>query len=538
MAVVQISRIQLRRGKENETGIPQLASGELAWAIDTQKLYIGNGAVSEGAPAVGNTRIITDADNLLDIATSYTYKVADPNILTSEDVNYPVTRTLQERLDERVTAAAYGIYPGLEDQTENIQRAIDNLYLNKSTMFNPGTRVTLEFGAGTYYISDTIFLPSHVRLVGAGVKKTIFQFTSVSKTVFRFIEDESTTTVRKTVTYPVGLNPGTPTFNDQPKFILLKDFTLDVGDNTNQALELNAVRDSVFEDLEIKGTFDDSTVSGTSNSIAIGLYALSPVVTCQRNEFNFINIEGFKLAVFSKTDIKNNVFNNCNISECGVGFNFGENTVGNPLVGEQYGPRFNHILNSTFEDIDEHGIYIETGFGNRSRGNTFINVGNDRGGNSNNQTSNIAFVAEGNSSLQENFDRQNALSGATGDTYLPEVSGTALYKNSQPRSIILETSLTSIFAFRLPISETMGYEIYYVTKSTSPVETRQGKITVSVNYSSGDVQLSDDYDYTGAGNALNLSFSATKSSNDVIINYRNLNLSNQTTFIYTYQALS
>ena len=63
MAVVSISKIQQRRGRANSgTGLPQLASGELGWAIDTQELYIGNGAVSEGAPAVGNTRILTDKD--------------------------------------------------------------------------------------------------------------------------------------------------------------------------------------------------------------------------------------------------------------------------------------------------------------------------------------------------------------------------------------------------------------------------------------------------------------------------------------------
>ena len=63
MAVVQISRIQVRRGKINSgTGLPQLASGEMAWAIDSQELYIGNGAVSEGSPAVGNTKILTQKD--------------------------------------------------------------------------------------------------------------------------------------------------------------------------------------------------------------------------------------------------------------------------------------------------------------------------------------------------------------------------------------------------------------------------------------------------------------------------------------------
>jgi hypothetical protein len=70
MAITSISRIQQRRGRANSgTGLPQLASGELGWAIDTQELYIGNGAVSEGAPFVGNTRILTEHDILAVPAT-------------------------------------------------------------------------------------------------------------------------------------------------------------------------------------------------------------------------------------------------------------------------------------------------------------------------------------------------------------------------------------------------------------------------------------------------------------------------------------
>jgi hypothetical protein len=97
MAVVQISRIQIRRGQKNAgTGIPQLASGEMAWAIDTQELYIGNGAISEGSPAVGNTKILTDADNLLDLIGQYVYKSDSALIQTGQDPNYPITRTLQK----------------------------------------------------------------------------------------------------------------------------------------------------------------------------------------------------------------------------------------------------------------------------------------------------------------------------------------------------------------------------------------------------------------------------------------------------------
>ena len=73
MAIVSISRIQVRRGKKNtSTGFPQLASGEFGWAIDTQELYIGNGSVSEGSPYVGNTKLLSEHDDIFALANNYT----------------------------------------------------------------------------------------------------------------------------------------------------------------------------------------------------------------------------------------------------------------------------------------------------------------------------------------------------------------------------------------------------------------------------------------------------------------------------------
>jgi hypothetical protein len=57
MAIVQISKIQQRRGLEQD--LPQLSSGELGWSIDSRKLYIGNGTLNEGAPIEGHTEILT-----------------------------------------------------------------------------------------------------------------------------------------------------------------------------------------------------------------------------------------------------------------------------------------------------------------------------------------------------------------------------------------------------------------------------------------------------------------------------------------------
>lgn len=69
MAIVQISQIKHRRGLEEN--LPQLASAELGWSIDTRRLYIGNGSLAEGAPETGNTEVLTEYSNIPGV-TSYT----------------------------------------------------------------------------------------------------------------------------------------------------------------------------------------------------------------------------------------------------------------------------------------------------------------------------------------------------------------------------------------------------------------------------------------------------------------------------------
>jgi len=73
MAVIQISRIQQRRGLEAD--LPSLSSAELGWSVDTRKLYIGNGTTEEGAPSLGKTEILTQY-SILDFETSFAANVA------------------------------------------------------------------------------------------------------------------------------------------------------------------------------------------------------------------------------------------------------------------------------------------------------------------------------------------------------------------------------------------------------------------------------------------------------------------------------
>lgn len=649
MAVVQISKIQLRRGKKLTSGMPQLASGELAWAIDTQELYIGNGAVSEGAPAVGNTKVLTENDSILDLFNQYQYKPEDSLIQTGIDVNFPTQRTLQSRLDEgRVNAASFGIL-GTDssiDQTELIQNAIYSLYLTVS----PTNRVALEFDPGTYTIIGTIYIPSNVHVVGSGKGKTIFNFvkgglvndvlgsstisgtagTYPLPTTERYYTDIPTTggtgtglvvNVRTTANngnytnantditvvdcgsgYVAGdsivissanlggsgtnltitlvdtaLNPVfntstvfefinesssrtqrnilPTTYNRQAKNIILQGFTVETNSNAVRVFNFTNIRNSKIIDVKTKGnngsddyTSETSTSDGDpivvptliSNSIALEMTATSDFL-CTGNEFINFEAEGFSYGVFSNTEIKNNLFDRCTFKVLYIGISFGD---GASLTNN--GPIKNTISDSLFETIARQGILVSKGYGNRSRGNTFYNVGNNGGGNANNVYSQIKFVTAGNSTFQDHFDRAKDLStGSYTEGYVTEVEGLAFKHELVTNSRQLSTSGLSVEAFRLPVNNNSGFEVEYVFKSTAYTQMRRGKMYIAVDSVNNSVQLADDYEYVGTTGAdSNLIFTASlvtppgTSVKALVVYYKNVNVADTNTFTYTYTALS
>ena len=180
MAVVQISRIQIRRGQKNQgSGLPQLASGELGWAIDTRELYIGNGAVSEGAPTVGNTKVLTQYDDIFSLADSYSYRADDTFLQTGATAVNPTKRTLQDRLDDRVSVRAFGVTgESSQNATVLLQRAIDQLYLNAAIKGSEKSRVVLHLEPGIYTIDGTVYIPPNATLKGAGPDKTVIRQTT------------------------------------------------------------------------------------------------------------------------------------------------------------------------------------------------------------------------------------------------------------------------------------------------------------------------------------------------------------------------
>lgn len=548
MAVVQISRIQLRRGRANETPIPQLASGELAWAIDTQELWIGSGSVGEGAPAVDNIKVLTEADagTLLDLM-DYTYTGDTAPIQTGADANFPVVRTVQDKLDDHVSSADYGIVSGSSNQAAAIQRAIDNLFLDNATN-GVKSRVTLVFAPGEYTFNTTIYLPSYVSIRGAGKEKTIFTYTGTG-TAFEFVNDTSTKTLRSTLS--------STTYNNQPKFCTLAGFTLNAAASSAVGFKMNAVRDSIIEDVKIVGDYPTATSSN-----AIAMYAVSSVVTCQRNKFVNITASDVKHGVYAEQDIFNNQFSACEFLSSNYGVNFG-NFVMETLPEDrpsayQYGPRKNLIENCYFDTIDNEGVIITNGTGNKTRGNTFVNVGNEGSGNDSNVYSQIKFVSLGNSSVQDNFDRavdiyyevngsllDKSLSYTFSADYLPEVAGKVNWSDLEPRTLDLIYTATPTYSnlFRIPFTATCGIEISYILENTNNTQMRRGKLTIAVDANTSTLQLVDDYDFTGtASEDTRIKFDAVISNGCVVIKYHNDNTLDTTnapsTLTYTYSVIS
>src|SRR6056300_893507 len=239
MAVVQISRIQHRRGRKNQgSGLPQLASGEIGWAIDTQELYIGNGAVSEGAPQVGNTKILTESDDLLELVGQYAYKRGE--IQTGDAISSPIERTLQAKLDDIVNVRDFGATGDGTDQTVQLQRAIDQLFINSATKGLSKSRVQLYVPAVEYQISGSgLRIPPYATIIGAGVGKTVFTSSTANPPAHIF------KTVNSTSIPGTYADPSTTDSTNMATNITIKGATLTHTSNGG-ALKLENCKDSTF----------------------------------------------------------------------------------------------------------------------------------------------------------------------------------------------------------------------------------------------------------------------------------------------------
>ena len=303
MAIFQISRIQLRRGVYDD--LPQLASAEMGWSIDTRQLFIGNGTLAEDAPTEGITEILTVHSDFLSFITSYVFKGTESGYTsqTGVDTSHPTTRNIQSVLDESaLSIKSFGaIGDGITDDTAAINRAIQEIYVSSLIQTYPQTRRKIKFPAGTYTISGTILIPPYVSFIGDGKNNTIIS--AATGTVFETCDSLFQTDGS------MGTNGAT-----MPTGITIEKMSLVTAAGTDPVLAVDSVTDFQLTQVSISGP-------ATVNYLINHYSSVSPIVDITYKNCTFtggsvgINFSGYSTAI----RIKDSAFYNC--STVGIAIN-------------------------------------------------------------------------------------------------------------------------------------------------------------------------------------------------------------------------
>ena len=382
MAVVQISRIQHRRGLEQD--FPQLASAELGWSIDTRRLFIGNGLISEGAPEEGVTEILTVYTDIIALLKTYTYKglAGGTTVITGASIMSPVTRTLQAKLDDVVSVKDFGVVgDGITDDTNAIQRALQNLWPTEQFNRAYAQHRTLLFPAGVYAVSDVIVVPPFVKLVGDGNYSTRIKQTDNTKDAVVRLCDSY---------YQTGVDFGKP----DPVFSYAPEtsnyYISDI------LFERTTDADCVWIDGSSNVTFERCHFIGKKSLISAESNDNTPVVDTGSS-----NVKLRGISYNNLTPAKNIVFNNCTFKSAAVGIRIDNQTYGTTVVGSYFNylhrgiamgetsggrdspattlyPKTVSVSGSYFDRIGAQAIqgYADSG-PVLSTGNTYENVGYD-----------------------------------------------------------------------------------------------------------------------------------------------------------------
>ena len=255
MAIVQISRITQRKGLSEN--LPQLAGAEFGWVIDERRLFIGNGTIQEGAPAIGNTEILTQYSDIFAIAGLYTYKgeAGGYTVQTGPTSGDPVQRTLQSVLDEMASVKDFGATgDGDTDDTAAINRALFQMFCREN---NPQVRRSLFFPAGIYRVTDSIKIPPYCKLYGEGGDSSIILLTAADDSTVATYVAQTADSLQQTGGN-IG-NNGAAT----PQNIEIYN----MGFQSNEEVDLFLIEDAeqiTFQDVSFNGPFDQNDIANSA----------------------------------------------------------------------------------------------------------------------------------------------------------------------------------------------------------------------------------------------------------------------------------
>ena len=538
MAIVQISRITARKGLQEDLPQP-LAGAELGWAVDDRRLFIGNGALEDGAPVVGNTEILTEFSDILSFAGQYTYKgeAAGYAVQTGATTGSPVSQSVQSRLDSYAVVTDFGaVGDGSTDDTDAINRALYQLYCVQN---NTQIRRSLFFPAGTYIVTDTIKIPTYAKLYGEGAESSIISFsvqnwaanTAYAENVLVYYVP-TTTYYRAIAPVPatgivisnalywaaeslpsyvvqtadslqqtgvnIATNGATP-----PKNIEVSAMAI-VTDQQHDALLIENAQHCFFNSVDIIGpllTADLTTA--VDNTVAID-WSSTASLPCQHVNFDNCRFSGFTYCINTAQQINGAVISNSQLDTLYQGVILGG---ASPVNGGATGVKMMHNI---FDDIYSEGILINNVSLNASGYNIFYDVANHFNGIASPAAAVIAIDAINNISVGDMFQRTTTYSGtyprikifnAVTQT-IPASIGVDSAAQIQMGSFVRETGTQAALSagasaatlFTLSTAQIKAFKMdYTITVETSA---RTGTLTVvnDADDSAGDgLSYVDDY---------------------------------------------
>ncbi len=457
MAVVQISKIQIRKGRKLESGIPQLSGGELAWAVDTQELYIGNGSVADGSPAVGNTKILTEYDNILELTRSYKFAEGSPEIIRS------IGRSLQSKLDEYVSIRDYGATgDGSSDNTLAIQRALDDLFLNENTEF----RKILFIPNGTYLCLSNLLIPSNAIIVGESNTDAILNINN------NIIATKTTS----------GVTIGSFSPSNRPDNIKISNLKIRT---TTGLVNITGLRNSQFNKVIFEGPY----VLGATGSNSLVAWS-NDIEGTKVTDITFDQCEFIKgyvgISAISSSALTTEIhFTRCKFNNCGQGIYI------SGIINQENQWT---VRNSYFDLIFNQAIYSSNGRGLLIEQSKFIKCGNGLNDSSTPLYPIIEFGQHQNNNVTDcYFDRIQDASVTSSSSKLayPEVlkSSRTTISNNVTSGITLSDGQRTLAVF-----SALNRYIFVDYVLTLDSYIRKGKISLILNVDISSMEFQGVYD--------------------------------------------
>jgi hypothetical protein len=526
MAIVQISQITNRLGLAED--LPQLAGAELGWSTDTRQLWIGNGTLEEGAPVIGNTEILTEFSDIINIAAAYTYKgtAAGYTVQTGPTPGSPVVLSLQSWLDQFASVKDFGATgDGVTDDTEAINRALYQLFCRQQ---NPQIRRSLFFPAGVYKVTDAILVPPYATLYGEGPLNSIIQLAN------------GTIGVAAVVQFADSLQQTGPSMGTSgatyPTDITISNMAFQALASYNKICSIQSATNSRFAGVSFIGPGTTSTLVDDLD----GTSGVSIISTVNRPTTDIVftgcRFNGTTWGLYTNYNTKGVTITNSDFNTLFQGVSLGMGTIVNG------GPTGTRITSNVFDNIYSEGISFGAISLNATGYNIFYDVGNYFNGVTNPAASIISFAGN-NVSIGDMFQRTAAYStvfprvniGTTtsiATTNGEQIALGTLTVKSGLRTTLLDNQASPVAAFTFNTSLTsQGFKVNYST--TRGTGFRTGTFWV-VNTGGGVLNFMDDYT---ENLDIGIILSASQTGSTISVNYTSVATGSNATMSYSIDYL-